>query len=327
MLLISFICSYILLFSTSFGENIIESDQLKKYAFENAPKKWFVYIKKLLYVISTDETEKYTEGNEKYLIIHLIKTISYKVVIFLKGTRKESHQKVHIKLSSHDICKSNFTKTHVQQKKPYESIKRVVHNFNIMKCAFNDWICSIDHTWFFNLDPNLRLDLAFHSIFIGYMDLHNCFIGNVSVVSYNTDYTYCGVLSNMITYPPHKSIQVKISSRYGARCDINMSYSVMDSNRIISLKPYIFQTSNELEWTLNFIQNNISVQRFYILINKLQVIHISIATYIYSDVYVYDGPGTLSPKIVPVTKGQLHNIHIPMCGVFVDKCFCNIIYQ
>ena len=93
------------------------------------------------------------------------------------------------------------------------------------------------HTWKFYMDQALRLNITFQTIYIAYMNLYECFTGHVLVESFLSgmkfQYRYCGMLSNIINYPPHFRTEVVIVAAARVRYEVIMSYSIIDKNRIV----------------------------------------------------------------------------------------------
>ena len=139
------------------------------------------------------------------------------------------------------------------------------------------------------------------------MNLYECVIGQVWVLSGEKgQHRYCGILSNIINYPPHFRTFVVILAATRVKYEVMILYSIIDENRIILDSNYPLSKSPTLHpmWTLFFLQKNITTERFDIIAEKYKVIFLHLLIVSRISANVYDGPGVLSKKLSPFNQSD-----------------------
>ena len=119
----------------------------------------------------------------------------------------------------------------------------------------DDTLFGSRNTWDVTLHASLRLNISFHYIRIFYLNLYECSIGKVHIRTFRLnhfnqywqysdkdDFTYCGILSNTSNYPKHRKTQVTVFSKYRVQYSISLSYSVIDSDVVVSFSPKFSQS-------------------------------------------------------------------------------------
>ena len=171
----------------------------------------------------------------------------------------------------------------------------------------DDTLFGYIHTWDATLHASLRLNISFHYIHIYYLNLYECSIGKVLIRTFRLnpfnqyweysskdDFTYCGILSNTSNYPKHRKTQITVFSKYRVQHNISLSYSVIDSDVIVSFSP----KSPTKHLMFVYLKNyNLAIQKYHIIGPK----HMKIILFIISrnnlEHEVYDGPGELSKRL------------------------------
>ena len=256
-------CFLNVLISFCIQENVLNSTMLKKYAFVNAPKEW-----------------------HKYLINYL----EMKLASFIR------HQNL---LEQYIFMKTETLPRDISPKSSMENImmypKGLTRRTREMSNSQQDKIM-------FVLDRKLRLNLTFHHIHFGFRNLHDCSVGQVTVISYSLMrqmYRYCGIYSNLINYPQSRNVSVTSTIFAGVNIkeahiyNVSVFYSVIDTKRIVTLPEVKFHRKT-LKWNLYLEQYDIRILRFQIVAKKYQLFMINFTVNSNITVEFYDGPGTLS---------------------------------
>ena len=259
-------------------DNVINSTMLKQHVFANAPKEWFKYITKYL---QRKLSKRHLHLNEIYIFLKIknfiidddkpLKFIRDKTIIYLIG----------------------FVRRNLEEPtlgNPYfdDYPPRKVEEDKIM----------------FVLDEKLCLNLTFHHIHFGFRHLHTCSVGEVRLIIHSKNkqvFRYCGIHSNMINYPQNRKVSIffptiterrKILGIY----NVTAFYSVIDTNRIVTLQQYRLLWKNLL-WNLYLVPKDIRVMKFALRTEKYQ--HFILKFTIDSELIVelFDGPGTHSANI------------------------------
>ena len=168
--------------------------------------------------------------------------------------------------------------------------------------ALDNTLVGTKYTWQFRLTQELGLNITFLRIDIGYGTLQKCFIGNISVKTFNfpsnNTSIFCGVYSEMKHYPAYKNIDIVISAEYKTVYDVTFLFSVMDPNIIWSCSIDV-NTSIQPMWALYIPAKKLIIEQFHIKAFPFQKLKINVTTVFFSVVDVIDGPGLLGIKLVP----------------------------
>ncbi len=156
------------------------------------------------------------------------------------------------------------------------------------------------HSLLFFLHRNLRLNITFDRITIFLGDLHKCFIGSVSVFysGFRKFISFCGVHSNMVCYPPSSQVELRTIFVFQVLFDIQVSFSVMDPNFVVSQDPTRFSVFPQ--WIFKIIKSHLYVEKYFIKEKKYNILHILLHTSMTESFEIHDGPGILSPLLKPV---------------------------
>ena len=163
-----------------------------------------------------------------------------------------------------------------------------------------------EHTWHYSLHSFLRINITFYHIHFTYMNLHKCFIGNVTVISdqYHRE-IYCGIHSLFLSYPSHKKVNITVLSAYRVQYNLMLDYSVIDEGRIKSFIYNINLRNISIPvWTVYFLKHQIRTLHLHITVLKYQRIMLKITIVNFALVEVYDGPGLLSESLLPANKSK-----------------------
>ena len=192
--------------------------------------------------------------------------------------------------------------------KPIGKILKYLHIKNVGHFMLHDdTLFGSRYTWDITLHASLRLNISFHYIGIYYLNLYKCSIGKVLIRTFRLnhfnqywqysdkdDFTYCGILSDTSNYPKHRKTQITVFSKYRVQHNISLSYSVIDSDAIVSFSP---KSPSKHLIVLYFKTYKLAIQEYYIIGPK----HTKIVLFIISrnnlEHEVYDGPGKLSRRL------------------------------
>ena len=156
--------------------------------------------------------------------------------------------------------------------------------------------------WKFLLDKHLNINLTFEYIHISVQNNFECYIGKLEIKdlhSNNSDFLYCGIYSNMIVYPPFNYIKLHLSLRLLVSCQIQFSFAVMDSNRIVSFVRKNSEAVNPV-WSLYFNETHLFCEKFHLMDQKFRYLKISFLIRNGFAKEIFDGPGTMSKIIQPL---------------------------
>ena len=252
-------------------ENVLNCTMLKQYVFVNAPKEWFKYVAKYLQV---KVSRRHLNLKEIYIFLRTkTSTIDVKNIYFTVDSKHR--EKIAL-----------YPSGLVTSYKERSSSARKIEENNII----------------FMLHEKLRLNLTFLHIHFEFRQLCTCSVGEVRVVSHSKNkqvFRYCGIHSNMIHYPQNRNVSIFLpplkNSMTGIH-NVTIFYSVIDTERIVSLQKYILLSRN-LVWNLYLVPKNIRALKFGLRTKKYQHFIITFTNDSEFVVELYDGPGTLSSNI------------------------------
>ena len=115
---------------------------------------------------------------------------------------------------------------------------------------------------------------------------------------------YCGIQSNMACYSQQKYINIALSVIVYLFYNIKLSFSVIDSNKIISVSIKKIKLIQACE-----LQRYEHVEVFYLSVEnfKQMIIHFYGNK---SAIVVYDGPGTFSRILIPMNLMKHNNTYL-----------------
>ena len=291
------------------GKFSIEESVLRKHVFRNAPKNWCIYIDKLLHrtaELLPVKIQLYSGDNFISLKSRVIFYHRKRIASFL-------HVVNYIYQSTY-----NFQNSSLVMLKPFGKIKvnlsniydlyglyetkwnKCVHLHQIENKNKNDYHLSLQ--WEFLLDKHLNINLTFKYIHISIQNNFVCYIGKLEIKDLhgnNSDFLYCGMYSNMIVYPPFIYIKLQISLRLLVSCQIQLSFAVMDSNRIVSFVRKNSEVINPI-LSLYFIKTHLFCEKFHLMDQKFKYLKITFLIKNNFAKEIFDGPGTLSKFIQPL---------------------------
>ena len=152
------------------------------------------------------------------------------------------------------------------------TLRRLGHGENLHKQINKEYYYQ-KFTWKFQLYKYFRLNISFKYIYIAYGKLYHCYIGQISVNSYNKNqsqqFNYYGIYSDMENYPWFNNIDIKMVLRPHVTYDIQLSYIVIDPDRIIS---YPSDEYSKMILYIYLPQSREYKQKFHIQIDKIYII-------------------------------------------------------
>ena len=155
-----------------------------------------------------------------------------------------------------------------------------------------------------------------------YGNLDQCYIGNVSVQSYDKNlsqqFSYCGIHSNVTIYPWYQNINIQVSLRPFVSYDVMLRCSVIDPDKIIS---YPGNRHSKLEKWMFYVY--LISSREYKLKLHIQVEKFNCIVIIFNDIknsshHVYDGPDNLSKQLNPTNKST-YTTSAFQCMVYISS--------
>ena len=291
-------------------ENVIKLSMLRKHVFKDAPKNWFAYIDKLLHrtvVLMLVNIELHLNGSsvdfislKSYLILYHKK----RIVSFLHVANNILQPTINIWNSSLVIQKP-FGKIEVDQNaEDLYDPKWVEANCESLHQAEN--LYKYEYYWSFQwkflLDKHLNINLTFEYIHISINNNFECYIGKLEIKDLHNNNSsfvyYCGIHSNMITYPNFQYVNLQLSIRSFVSCQIQLSFAVTDPNRIVSFIRQFYKAVNPV-WSLYFNQPYLVLEKFHLLDQKFKYFNITFSVENSFTREIFDGPGTLSKIIQP----------------------------
>ena len=297
----------LMLWKFSIEETVLRLFLLRKHVFKNAPKNWCIYTDKLLH--RTAE-----------LLPMEIELYPYDTVISLKSYLISYHRK---RISSFlhvvNYTYFKFPNSSLVIQKPFGKMKvnqigddlydskwdKCLHLNQVGNTYMYDYHWSVQ--WKFLLDKHLNINFTFEYIHMSIMNKYECYIGKLEIKDVhgnNSDFLYCGMHSNMIVYPPYNHINLHLSLRPFVSSKIELSFAVMDSNRIISFVRENSEAVNPV-WSLFLIETHLFCEKFHLRDQKFKYLKI---TFLIKNDFakeIFDGPGTMSKIIQPIfQKGR-----------------------
>ena len=290
----------------SIEERVLKMSLLRKHVFRNSPSNWHSYIDKLLHrtaQLLPVEIQLYPGTDFILLKSHIILFHRKRIDSFL-------HVVNYIYQPTY-----NFQTSNLVMRKPFGKIKvnlssiddlhdskrkKCVHLHKIENKYKHSYHWSLQ--WKFLLDKHLNINLTFEYIHISVQNNFECYIGKLEIknlYSNNLDFIYCGLYSNLIVYPPFSYIKLHISLRSFVPCQIQFSFAVMDSNRIVSFVRKNSEAVNPV-WSIYFNETHLFCERFHLMDQKFKYLKI---TFLIKNGFakeIFDGPGTMSEIIQPL---------------------------
>ena len=291
----------------SVAESVLRLSLLRKHVFRNAPSNWHSYIDKLLYITA----ELLPVEIQLCLSDHFIALKSHIILYHRKRIDSFLHVVNYIYKPTY-----NFRNSSLVMRKPFGKIKINSSGIDDLYGSKSDKCEQIQNKykrdyhwslqWRFLLDKHLKINLTFEYIHISLQNNFECYIGKLEIKdlhSNDSDFLYCGLYSNLIVYPPFSYIKLHISLRSFVSCQIQFSFAVMDSNRIVSFVRKNSEAVNPV-WSIYFNETHLFCERFHLMDQKFKYLNI---TFLIKNGFakeVFDGPGTMSEIIQPLFQND-----------------------
>ena len=313
-------------------EAIINHDILKTHAFNNTPKFWFEFVKKFLYnTIQKDNhqiSRKSLTKTAKQFMMKIKMTeslvpncddynISHNQKCYFKKPRPDEEPRRNI---CDRVCETcgifkilYLTEIKIRPTGHVVLSKAQVRNVDKL---------SISYKLIFQLHTNLRLNIT-----LTYVHLNpplkriECNHHKLTIQSENYCHVYCGLLSNFVSVPrkPSFHLQIKVQKPNGVY-HVDFTYSITDPGRVVTTsiqcRKYYKEPS---KWLVYFPKTAIFLYRFIVKIEVYLRLTFILATEMRKAVDIYDGPGTLCPKLKPFIKTDA-NI------TYITSSFLSMIY-
>ena len=296
------------LIRNKYVDPLAERAMLKKFVFTNATKHWDNYVRKLM-EYSTKRVVSENVLRKEPSINCLPKHKS--ITIYLQDS---------VKILKHFVMKSKQVNAlNVSSKMSYDSeIHETIlfkplmtyrpSDIDIMSNSYiednimsNGYIEDIQIKQYFVLNPNLQLNLSVHYMYFSFNSFLKCFFGSLNIESIthvngknpqNTKYKYCGIVSSFILYPASNKVTITISvESYKVTFDSIISYSVMDSHKIISYEGK--RTISVAPITvMKLLSTDQYLLKYQLEVERYERINIICNISQYDVISIFDGPGT-----------------------------------
>ena len=293
-----------------------------KLLTESPPKIWMSYVHMILYKGMNIATESLNFRTSLKINLLHCKIFRIKSQVWISYAGLFRYQKEFSKVTKNPLWEyyhgaykgkfKKFKKKITRVKNIYHIPKKKEHYKPAVFCRYNCTYIVTDptgsikkelhepiskHTLIFNINNQLRLNLTFPFIYIIFKHLHDCPIGKLHIVSAGQNYTFCGIYSNMVNYPPGNSVNIYVNTFIrNATVLYKLFHTVFDIHKIKSLAIPNNVRQNIL-WIINFEIRKISVLKFHLLTTKLNYLYIIMTGKLINSVFVYDGPDEKSLRI------------------------------
>ena len=171
---------------------------------------------------------------------------------------------------------------------------------------------TVQYALLYNLNKGLGLNITFDYIYFGFGNLHKCFVGYLTVHSKDSKFHYCGIYAAMVNYPDSSQVNLTLKAQIHTMFNVSISFSVIDSGIIQSHSSSKY-TQVQPTWSLYFPKRMVSLQKIHIQVDRLYSLKIKLNLSTFVSVEIYDGPGTLSPK---VHIGQYTDVNTFQCVLY-----------
>ncbi len=179
---------------------------------------------------------------------------------------------------------------------------------SLVFCEHNPHI--FDHTvykygefldYMFLLDKNVKANITFHNIYISFSNGHEAFCqdGYIFIQSQPQNLKYCGIYSQLTSYPASSVVQVQFRSKPDVFMKTEMAYSIIDANRVGNVPVPFSSTSLAPKYTACFFAEDISFQIFHMVVETFKHLDIVIEEDRPRDIKLHDGPGSKSKQLTP----------------------------
>ena len=116
-------------------------------------------------------------------------------------------------------------------------------------------------------------------------------------------------LFNRLCYPKYRNVDIILFVRVWITFEIQLSYSVIDPNTIVSSIPPK-KTILQPLWMIYFPRKYATIDRYFLQVEKYR--HIWLTQYFFNEtsMNIYDGPGYLSPLLLGIRKTRNQTIYM-----------------
>ncbi len=159
------------------------------------------------------------------------------------------------------------------------------------------------HTWKFNLDMTLHLNISVFDIFFSARSL-TCYNGFIGIVTCKEDFRmkpliFCDFYPNFSVYPDANCVNVNIKVDSYIAFTVGMTFSVVDSNLIFSVENK--HNATRLPFSFYFYHWHLVLKTLLVTVDKISRAVILSNQTSSKTLEVFDGPAILSPSITEST--------------------------
>ena len=306
----------------------LTTDNVMHLAMMKAPRLWFTYVRALLYK-SLDKLHNEPHQWKPETLLKIAKSKKH-FIMFSSQINVGLTWKLFIKSINTSISDdySEYTRKifHIKfnLSKPIGSIDKEGKSREL----FDKYFYIEHYQWQFKLDTKLRLNITLRHLKFAYYHNYKCFVGSVHISShFNWSIEYCGVLSNITSYPPDFKGTISMSIHSYVSFNLKIQYSVTDENVITSLAHNEFINYTQLLcWKYKLSHINSDQQyfgKYGIFVDKYQIMRINFVPTPspFANVEVFDGPGYSSDRYVPP------HVDFSETMVFYTNTFQAVVYK
>lgn len=280
-------------------ESILPLDLLQKNILDDLPKMWFNYIDTFLHRSNYNFTEKRTQ-----LLVRALKVLAVNSKSFcLKAVYWSEY-------SSYNTPFLTFIQNSGRQQMSLNYFE-YVYSANITapcgKLGRQGFVKIGSETWKFSfqLAKSFRLNVTVNYLYLSSNSFDKCKFGSFNMSS-SIQFKYCGIYSKIIYYSFSNNVTISLFVLHFVSFDANMTFSVVDSNKIISLRPKYIKMKISA-FTLKFKSKNTTFYQMFLQVDKYFEMVLRVTNTTQKQIRIYDGPGVESDILKPVPHGPFDN--------------------
>lgn len=167
--------------------------------------------------------------------------------------------------------------------------------------AFDPTLFGTVQNMLFNLDSQLWLNISFLNFLLGYQKLFHRRVGYLSVKTNVSKHTFLGQRPQTSVYVGHNKINISVFAAFRAQCKIEMWFSIVDQNIIVSESFRNTGTRSSVQGSiLTFPGQLVKYFHIHITVTKWCSLLIKADFESNTSTSFYDGPDVASEAIEPI---------------------------
>lgn len=153
----------------------------------------------------------------------------------------------------------------------------------------------------FDLDRLLRLNVTLLDVYFSSSSWNYCEHGSISIGNQlpcgEYHLRYCGVYPQITSFPDSHKVKTEVYAKFLTTVKVRMFYSIIDSNKILSLPPVLKQKAPFPLWNMLLTTQAQLLNVYKVLVEHFKQLEISLTHKRQGLIDIYNGPGTKSPKL------------------------------